>query len=159
MLKLIRCCFPLLLCVVGTSAYVDTIYSQPSTISLQGAPNTHLTFSKSGRHRTTRTPLSNSSTSSLTTTLVEWAYSNPPGRAIVMGQESASAAPTETVLYSFQAGSDGAFPFAGLIADSSGNLYGTTAGGEPRGTVFKLSPNGIVTVLHAFTGASMAPLP
>jgi uncharacterized repeat protein (TIGR03803 family) len=71
---------------------------------------------------------------------------------MVMGQGSASATPTETVLYSFQAGSDGAFPFAGLIADSSGNLYGTTAGGEPRGTVFKLSPNGIVTVLHAFTG-------
>jgi len=102
MLKQIRCCFPLLLCVVGTSAYVDTIYSQPRTISLQGAPNTNLTFSNSSRHRTIRTRLSNSSTSSLTTTLVDWAYSNPSGRASVMGQESASPAPTETVLYSFQ---------------------------------------------------------
>ncbi|MGQ0446475.1 MAG: choice-of-anchor tandem repeat GloVer-containing protein [Beijerinckiaceae bacterium] len=66
---------------------------------------------------------------------------------------SAFAAPKETVLYSFQRGSDGAFPEAGLIADSSGNLYGTTSeGGDGTdfGTVFKLSPGGTETVLHAF---------
>src|SRR5262245_52740055 len=38
---------------------------------------------------------------------------------------------------------DGASPFAGLIADSSGNLYGTTGGGGMSfckcGTVFKLA--------------------
>jgi len=152
MLRQTGCCFPLLLCIAGGSACVDTIYPGPRSISLQGTPNTNLTLSNSGRHRTVRTPLSKSFASSPTTTLLDWAYSNSPGRAMVMGQGSASATPTETVLYSFQAGSDGAFPFAGLIADSSGNLYGTTAGGEPRGTVFKLSPNGIVTVLHAFTG-------
>jgi uncharacterized repeat protein (TIGR03803 family) len=34
---------------------------------------------------------------------------------------------TQKFLYSFQGGSDdGAFPFAGLTMDSSGNLYGTT---------------------------------
>jgi len=60
MLKQIRCCLPLLLCIVGTSAYVDTIYSQPRTFSLQAAPNTNLTFSNSGRYRTVRTPLSKS---------------------------------------------------------------------------------------------------
>jgi uncharacterized repeat protein (TIGR03803 family) len=60
----------------------------------------------------------------------------------------------ETVLYSFQSGSDGAFPLAGLISDSAGNLYGTTTGccGESKGTVFKLAPDGTETVLHAFTG-------
>lgn len=52
---------------------------------------------------------------------------------------------TETVLYTFcsQANcTDGAEPWAGLIFDHSGNLYGTTiAGGTGLlGTVFELSP-------------------
>ena len=35
----------------------------------------------------------------------------------------------ETVLYSFTAGADGAYPYGGVIRDAAGNLYGTTAGG------------------------------
>ena len=51
---------------------------------------------------------------------------------------------TETVLYRFSGGSDGADPFAGLIADKQGALYGTTIGGGSGcssgcGTVFKLN--------------------
>src|ERR1700730_3108998 len=74
---------------------------------------------------------------------------------------SASAAPTETVLYSFAGGSDGANPFAGLVADSGGNLYGATVNGGAAGkgcgrsgcgVVFKLSRGGTETVLHSFTG-------
>jgi len=64
---------------------------------------------------------------------------------------------TETVLHAFQDGSDGGAPFAGVIADKAGNLYGTTyAGGNTRchgagcGTVFKLTPDGTETVLYAF---------
>jgi hypothetical protein len=45
---------------------------------------------------------------------------------------------TETVLHSFQSGSDGAFP-AGLTADASGNLYGVTTSGG--GTVYELTPS------------------
>jgi uncharacterized repeat protein (TIGR03803 family) len=49
---------------------------------------------------------------------------------------------TETLLYSFQGASDGQFPFAGVIFDQSGNLYGTASGGPGFGTVFELSPHG-----------------
>ena len=47
-----------------------------------------------------------------------------------------------TVLYSFTGGADGSMPSAGLVADSKGNLYGTTAqdGSGLTGTVFELSP-------------------
>jgi uncharacterized repeat protein (TIGR03803 family) len=49
---------------------------------------------------------------------------------------------TETILYSFTGGDDGANPQAGVILDSVGNLYGTTENGGSlaRGTVFELSP-------------------
>ena len=60
------------------------------------------------------------------------------------------------MLHSFTGSSDGAYPEAGLIADVTGNLYGTTwAGGAGRrGTVFQLTPSGILTVLYSFTGGS-----
>ena len=62
---------------------------------------------------------------------------------------------TETVLHSFTGGADGANPYAGLIRDSAGNLYGTTeAGGVSNfGVVFKLDKTG-ETVLHSFTGGA-----
>jgi uncharacterized repeat protein (TIGR03803 family) len=62
----------------------------------------------------------------------------------------------ETILYSFAGPpADGANPFAGLIRDSAGNLYGTTAyGGTSNfGVVFKLDSTGHETVLHSFAGA------
>jgi uncharacterized repeat protein (TIGR03803 family) len=50
----------------------------------------------------------------------------------------------ETVIHSFQNGSDGASPYGGLVMDAEGNLYGTTASGGAGGggTVFELSPSG-----------------
>jgi len=58
----------------------------------------------------------------------------------------------ETVLYSFQGGTDGEVPMDGLIMDSAGNLYGTTARGGSigAGTVFKVTPQGTETVLYSF---------
>jgi len=63
-----------------------------------------------------------------------------------------SPAGQQTVLYSFAGTPDGANPYAGVIADSSGNLYGTTHGGGVYsvGTVFQLSGSGQETVLHSF---------
>lgn len=58
---------------------------------------------------------------------------------------SASGDWTENVLYSFNIATGGAMPYAGLIFDAAGNLYGATAGGgaNNNGTVFELSPTGI----------------
>lgn len=48
---------------------------------------------------------------------------------------------SQTVLYSFQNGDDGAYPNAGVIFDAQGRLYGTTAAGGPYlgGIVFQLT--------------------
>jgi len=64
---------------------------------------------------------------------------------------------TEKVIRSFNYdGIDGAYPYAPLIIDRSGNLYGTTylGGIHYEGAVFELSPNGSggfnETILHSF---------
>lgn len=61
---------------------------------------------------------------------------------------------TETTLLSFTNKSDGGYPFAALIQDKAGNLYGTTyeGGVSNDGVVFKLAPDGTETILHAFNG-------
>jgi uncharacterized repeat protein (TIGR03803 family) len=62
----------------------------------------------------------------------------------------------EKVLYSFTGGADGSNPYAGVIADSAGNLYGTTyiGGTANAGVVFKLTPSGQETVLYTLTGGA-----
>lgn len=61
-----------------------------------------------------------------------------------------------TVLYSFKAKADGANPYAGVIRDPAGNLYGTTTFGgiAYAGVVYKLDTAGMATVLHNFTGGA-----
>jgi uncharacterized repeat protein (TIGR03803 family) len=68
-----------------------------------------------------------------------------------------------TVLHRFH-GNDGADPFAGLVRDESGNLYGTTTAGSTGcydgcGTVFKLDKAGKETVLHVFTDGKDGAVP
>jgi len=71
----------------------------------------------------------------------------------------------ETVLYNFTGGADGGFPVSVLLADSTGNLYGTTqdggngqCGGAGCGVVFELSPqsdgNWTERVLYVFCSLS-----
>jgi uncharacterized repeat protein (TIGR03803 family) len=72
---------------------------------------------------------------------------------------------TEKVLYSFQAGSDGALPFGNVVFDAAGNIFGTTSiGGHSHvgclagcGTIYELSPDGSgswkETVLHRLLDA------
>ncbi len=47
-------------------------------------------------------------------------------------------------------------PSASLIQATDGNFYGTTSSGGPSdsGTVFRMTPSGTVTVLHAFAGGT-----
>ena len=63
---------------------------------------------------------------------------------------------TETILYRFCGQTDcadGASPFAGLVMDAKGNLYGTTSTGGSSGrwgTVFEFTANGQEKVLYSF---------
>jgi uncharacterized repeat protein (TIGR03803 family) len=67
---------------------------------------------------------------------------------------------TQTVLYTFTGGTDGAKPAAGLVSDEAGDLYGTTyEGGSGNGVVFKLDEAGWESVLHSFAGGSDGALP
>ena len=86
---------------------------------------------------------------------VESAYSNQTEAVIPSGGSG-----SESALYSFSGGSDPKFPYAGLIFDKAGNLYGTTefGGANNQGTVFEIIPNSNgswnETVLYSFTGST-----
>ena len=73
----------------------------------------------------------------------------------------------ETALYSFTGGTDGGGPNGSLLMDRQGYLYGTAyLGGDLQctsipntagcGVVFKISPTGHESVLHAFNGTDGA---
>ena len=77
------------------------------------------------------------------------------------------------VLHNFN-GNDGSRPFGPLVQDAAGNLYGVTQQGgnlscpglpsesfpeHGCGAVFKLSKNGVLTILHAFSGGAGGAIP
>jgi|SRR5579863_1612939 uncharacterized repeat protein (TIGR03803 family) len=89
---------------------------------------------------------------------------NGDGTVFQLARQSGSW--VETILHNFT-GTDGATPVGRLIADSSGNFYGTTydganaggSGAQGCGTVYELSPPAISggawqeTTLYSFTGS------
>jgi len=84
-----------------------------------------------------------------------------PGCGVVYKLTPTAQGPwDETVLYTFTGAGDGSLPFAGVIRDSSGNLYGTATfyGVVCCGVVFKLTPTDkgpwTESVLYSFTGGT-----
>jgi|HubBroStandDraft_1064217.scaffolds.fasta_scaffold00664_6 uncharacterized repeat protein (TIGR03803 family) len=80
---------------------------------------------------------------------------NGNGTVFELSPPSAGGAWTETVLYSFGTGTDGANPIGGVTFDAAGNLYGTTSAGGTYGygTIFELSKSAsswTETILHEF---------
>jgi len=65
---------------------------------------------------------------------------------------------SETVLYKFTGGSDGAEPYGRLVFDDAGNLYGTTYfggscnGGGNCGVIFEIDASHNFSVVHSFAG-------
>ena len=90
----------------------------------------------------------------------------PAGCGVVF--ELAQGTWAERLLYAFTGGKDGAYAYAPVIFDSSGNLYGVTQNGGQRnppctnksgcGVVFKLTPASpgpwTESVLYSFTGGT-----
>ena len=89
------------------------------------------------------------------------------GCGVVYKLTHANGTWTESVLYTFQGGTDGGTARGGVILDTTGNLYGvTSAGGDPNctvgegfgcGTVYELSPSQsgwTLNTLHTFEGGA-----
>jgi uncharacterized repeat protein (TIGR03803 family) len=50
---------------------------------------------------------------------------------------------------------DGSAPVAGLVQAANGDFYGTTGGGTfGYGTIFRVTPNGMLTTLYSFGSQS-----
>ena len=79
--------------------------------------------------------------------------------ALFLAPASALAQFTFTNLHSFSVFPDGATAKGGLVAGSDGSFYGTCSAGGTNGglgTVFNVTTNGVLTVLHEFTSSDGA---
>jgi uncharacterized repeat protein (TIGR03803 family) len=91
-------------------------------------------------------------------------FAGGTGSGVVYELSPSGSGWTETVLYTFTGGADGARPIAGVIFDPAGNLYGAAEQGgsttncvQGCGVVFKLSPSSggawTESVIHTFQGS------
>lgn len=87
------------------------------------------------------------------------AYGGAQGYGAVFELTPAAGGWTETILYTFPGGSDGAYPNS-LLVGADGSLYGGAggggAGGQGYGVAFRLVPSGsgwAYQVIHTFTEA------
>src|ERR1700680_1097631 len=73
------------------------------------------------------------------------------GFVLCVALAASSTGQTLTTLVSF-GGPNGGYPVGSLIQGTDGNFYGTSANGgtNSRGTVFKVTPGGILTTLYNF---------
>lgn len=78
---------------------------------------------------------------------------NATGEGVIFKMTSSGAF---TVLHTLTRGTDGGSAQAGLMQATDGNLYGTTEGGGTLGygTLFKVTPSGVFTVVHTFAGGT-----
>jgi uncharacterized repeat protein (TIGR03803 family) len=72
---------------------------------------------------------------------------------LVLISAPAAFAQTFTLLYQFKSGPGGISPYAGVVRDAKGNLYGTTNndGAFASGAVFRINALGKEKVLHSFS--------
>jgi uncharacterized repeat protein (TIGR03803 family) len=89
-------------------------------------------------------------------TTYQGSYSGSSGTVFAIDPATGS----ETVLYSFQGGTDGINPISGLVA-VNGMLYGTTESGGANGygTVFALTTSGSKSIIYSFLGGTDAKFP
>lgn len=75
---------------------------------------------------------------------------------VVYSVDSATGA--FTVLHAFHGGNGGGVPYGHLTFFTDGNLYGTTSegGGHGLGSIFRITPNGVFTMLDCFNGRNGA---
>ncbi|HEX8815434.1 MAG TPA: choice-of-anchor tandem repeat GloVer-containing protein [Terriglobales bacterium] len=107
----------------------------------------------------TATPFSdgNSSNQDVKLDWSEWQQSNHDANGSLAVGCTYGVSGDENVIYPFGGNGGPSHPDAGLVADKSGNLYGTTrqGGAYNRGTVFEVSPGSsgwTQSVLYSFTG-------
>ena len=72
-----------------------------------------------------------------------------------------ASAQTYSIVHNFASGSpvsDGQNPSVSLITGLDGNYYGMTTNGgtASQGTIFKMTPQGVVTIIHSFEDATVA---
>ena len=78
----------------------------------------------------------------------------PPGNNTIFKLVSSGTGWSESDIYAFQPQNDGDFPYGTLIADNTGNFYGTTSnhGANGGGTAFQFTTSGTFHTLASFSG-------